>query len=63
MGSSYNKNHDAESLAAGVFIGFLIYNFAALISAFVASKSVNQSVTVLITEKYLLNKGNGIVRC
>ncbi|OXA51064.1 protein snakeskin [Folsomia candida] len=45
MGSSYNKNHDAEALASGVFIGFLIYNFAGLIAAFVDSKSGNQSIT------------------
>lgn len=47
MGSSYNKNHDAEALASGVFIGFLIYNFAGLIAAFVDSKSGNQSITVI----------------
>jgi len=45
MGSSYNKNHDAEALASGVFIGFLIYNFAALIAAFINSTSVNKSMT------------------
>jgi hypothetical protein len=48
MGASYNKNHDAESLAAGVFIGFLIYNFAGLIAAFINSKSVNKSATVIM---------------
>jgi hypothetical protein len=54
MGASYNKNHDAESLGSGVFIGFLIYNFAGLIAAFIDNKSVNQSVTVkIIYEKYI----------
>lgn len=48
MGASYNKNHDAESLVVGVYIGFLIYNFAGLIAAFIDSKSVNQSITELL---------------
>jgi len=50
MGASYNKNHDAEALAAGIFIGFLIYNFAGLFAAFINSKSVNQSATVIRLE-------------
>jgi len=44
LGASYNKNRDAESLAAGVYIGFLIYNFASIIAAFLDSKSVNKSI-------------------
>jgi hypothetical protein len=32
MGASYNKNHDTESLTMGVFVGFMIFNNAQLIS-------------------------------
>lgn len=46
MGASYNKNHDAEALATGVFIGFMIYNLASMISTCLDSQSVNKSVTV-----------------
>jgi len=45
MGAAYNKNRDAEALASGVYIGFLIYNFAALLSTLFDSKSVNKSIT------------------
>jgi len=45
MGASYNKNHDAEALACGVFIGFMIYNLASLLSTCFDSTSVNKSIT------------------
>lgn len=48
MGASYNKNHDAEALACGVFVGYMIYNLASIFAAFLDSQSVNRSVTVCV---------------
>jgi len=45
MGASYNKNHDAEALACGVYIGFMIYNLASILSTCFNSTSLNVSVT------------------
>jgi len=45
MGATYNKNHDAEALASGIYIGFLIYNFVALVATVFDPDSVCKSIT------------------
>jgi len=44
LGASFNKNRDSEALAAGVYVGYLIYNIIALISHFYDSKSLESNI-------------------
>jgi len=45
LGASYNKNHDSESLAQGVFIGFLIYNLVTIVAVCLNRKSHDSTIT------------------
>jgi len=44
LGASFNKNRDAETLASGVYVGYLVYNLVVIISSVYDSASVSSSV-------------------
>ncbi|CAG7733506.1 unnamed protein product [Allacma fusca] len=48
LGASFNKSRDAETLAAGIYVGFLIYNLINIISNFFDQESVRASVSEIL---------------
>ena len=56
LGASFNKNRDSETLAAGVYVGYLVYNLVSLISTFYDTKGISSNVTVSFSNLYSFYK-------